>query len=351
MSFVGFIKNNQDFCQVVDLLDLVDLKQLTEEEIKSLDDYKVKTGTFNNSKVLHLCKCPIYTKTQNEEYYLNNAISYKLVHNDTLQQFMLADNDKKTIIIDFCKLGYILSSINSTLFFKGNNKIFKTNIDGYEVKSFEFIKETLANFIKERQYDLITKYRDDIYNITKAELTKKELTKANDKDQDSTFINMAKANYLLNRNIEDIKPSLDYLLDKSESTICDNYNYYISLYIRDNNKLLDLIEKEFLDEFKNNFDFNLLNNLKFYSYEKQVEVSNKIKPTFETDEELNILKEILNCLNQAGKTVVINGNKYVNNIISSNYYDKIKLGTGNKTILLSDVKTVMFGKKVLYSAL
>lgn len=343
MSFVGFIKNNQDFCQVVDLLDLVDLKQLTEEEIKSLDDYKVKTGTFNNSKVLHLCKCPIYTKTQNEEYYLNNATSYKLVDNDTTQQFMLVDNDKKTIIIDFCKLGYMLSRINSTLFIKGNVKIFKTNIDDYEIKSFDFINEELFNNIENIQKELINKHQDKLYDIAKEVV--------NDSASEENFINMAKSVYLLDKDIEEDNPNVEYLLDKNDCKIYTNSDYYIVLYLRDKEKFSNALEEEFDRIVDNKLHTTTLNSLKFYAYKMTKDTFNKLKSDFQKDKELNNLKEILNCLNQAGKTIVVNGNKYKNNIIKSDYYDKIQIGTGNKTILLSEVKTVMFGKKVLYSAI
>lgn len=347
MSFIGYIKNNQDFCQLVDLLDLVDVKEITKDELKVLDDYKLKTGNFNTSKVITLCKYPAYTKTKNEDYYLKNAISYNLITTGSPEQFFLVDNETKQIIIDFSKLEYLFSRINSTIFFKGNDKIFKTNIDDYEIKSFEYIKEELLDTINKKQNQLITEYKDKLYNIAKAQVDEDKLKQK--------AINDAKHNYILDKKVEDDKPNIDYLFNADKtiySKFNDNCSYFIFLYMRDKQKLLDITEQEFIKIIHDNSYHTEFLSLKLYIYEKQKEISDNIKKTLESDEELNKLKEIVNILKQAGKTVVINGDKYKNNIIKTTGYEDIKVGAvDNKYILLSDIKTIMFGKKLLYSAI
>lgn len=345
MSFIGYIKNNQDFCQLVDLLDLVDIEKLTNEELTVLDNYKIKTGKFNTSKVINLCKYPVYTKTKDEDFYFKNTIAYNLITTGSPQSFFLIDNKKKQIIIDFSTLQYQLSKINSTLFFKGNDKIFKANIDDYDIKSYDGIKEELLNTINEKQNQLISEYQDKLYNIAKLQVDENILKNG--------AINKAKLNYILDKTIDDDRPNIDYLFNADKtiySKFNDNCDYFIILYIRDKEKLIDITQEEFIKIIDNNSYHTEFLSIKLYIYDKQKEISDNIKTSLESDDELNRLKEIVKCLNQAGKTVTINGERYKNNIIKTSCYEHMKVGSvDNKSILLLDIKTIIFGKKLLYS--
>lgn len=345
MGFINYIKDKKDFCQLVDLLDLVDLELFDTKELDILTQYKLNEDNINFNNVINLCKFPIcsdlYDKNKN---CIEDAVFYKVVTYNQKEDLFILDKKTKHIIVDNINLYYWYSRINYLFSSKRHINFTKDSIDEYTILTIQDIKEEIVNMVRNRQDELMKLNYDRLY--------KEGENLIKDEDLIDNLTQEVKINYVYDINMYDIKPKLDYIYTgrKNSSLVVENnLAYFILMYLRDKQQILDLTDNAFYKTIDDNcYDARNLNE-KFYKHEKKMEIYEELKSSLEIDEDLNRFKAIIYAVKQAGKTVVINDNKYDNFINKRHCPCDIEVGTYHSGhIALKDIKTVKFSRKVLF---
>lgn len=337
MNFLDYIEGKIDFLKINDLLDLIDLTKLSEDDL-------VKVNESAKDNIICLCKYPISTDNYDFKNYLNEVVLYKYINYANKQDFFIVDKNTKSIIIDISNIVYQFSTINYEVFNKKViNDLLKDSIGDYKLYDAQCLNLEVLRFIDDKTDELIQLNYDKIYMDGKSSIT-------DEMKSIEQITNDIKINYIYDKEIS--KPKLDYVFNDSSSVFNyyqDKKNYFMILYLRDKNNVLDMIDEEFYKAINsNNYRVQSLNR-EFYMYEKRKEIAGKLKSYNENDIYLNQFKEIISAIKLAGKTVTINGNKYDNRIDSSRYYTEIEIGSYKSgRIKIKDIKTVSFGKKVLF---
>lgn len=345
MSLMDYIKGNKDFCQLVDFLDLVDLKYFNEKELVHLEEYKLNNKVINTSNIVNLSKYPIYLKSYDISKCLDNAIFYNVVNHSRKEDCFVLDKQTKHIVLDKVNLYYLYSKIHYLFNSKSEINFLKSIIDEYTILTIQDVKKEILSLIKHRQDELIKQNYDKLYNDGKNLIN-------NEDDFIEKLENKIKSYFVLGVNIEDIKPNLSYMgrnNTRNKLNLDSNLNYFIVLYLRDKKEILNLIDTQF-ENFINEDSYDIKHqNEEFYMYEKMIEIYNDIKSDVEIDTDLIKFKTILSATKQAGKTITINDKKYDNHINKNCNVSKIEIGTYHSGyIQLKDIKTMKYGRKVLF---
>jgi hypothetical protein len=151
---------------------------------------------------------------------------------------------------------------------------------------------------------------------------------------------------------DDLKYKL-VLYDKDSifKTYDRDYLYFFNMYLQNKDELINLIKLICLKHIKQDINNRYIENdfIDFYLKNLKLELNLLMVNELNNDNELNKIKNVIHCLQDAGKSVTVNGLKVKNNLCNTyNIYDAI-IGDYNAGIKIKDIKIIKFGKKTLFN--
>lgn len=351
--------NDRDFLRTVYLFDLIDLNKLNQEQLDLINNYKENEykhylenvedywiyNDWKTLKVVPIRKTQI-TKSTDPTEYIDNCFVCKILkrHRDYFD-FIILDEESKTILVDFKLLQVELHGL---IFISDLSDLLVANLNGYKVVSLEKTKENLLYSVKEKHIELLKDKYDYLYNQGKEQLTQQDLDNIN---------NIVNVHYVLDTPYVPDKSKVNYLLDTNFSHFEDLYtfdtdirrNYFVILYIRDKKGLLDMVKAEFnnvIDENSENTK-HMHKIFCYYEVSKECNYSVKYYDFLKKDKELNIYRDMILAIKKAGETVNINKNSYENKINISDKPQYIYIGR-KKGIHLCEIKEISYRNKKLF---
>lgn len=340
MSFLNYLENKQDFLTDTDLLDLINLNLLSKEENEKTKDFE------SNTKYLHLAKVPVYYPNSYDKNILNDVILYKELSYSNAQKYILVDKLSKSIII-YDKPAYEFTSLEYVMFGHKERKNLldfkKRKLGDFNIYSYEDILKEYIDFVNNKENELIHENYSFLYEQGKNQIENLEKL-------DLTITNKLKLRYIYDEEIEEESFDYTHNNDSIFHHIQDKYDFFFTKYLRDKNYISELLEDEFYKALSN-IDKRKYTNERFYKFEREKELKKELIKSFENDRELNLYRTICKATELAGKTLNVNGTKYENHLskpYNAEYMGDIEIGRYSDYVKIKDVKTITFGRKVLF---
>lgn len=336
---IDYIENREEFLTNKILLEFFN------EKVELIKDRKV---------YLPITKM-VFSYTDNREtIYMEDVIKYKNHKADNT--LFVIDKNMKIIFINTDELIFSIKGLSYSVLQKllDDGKLIKS-IGDYKVITIKDANEEFFNELKvlEKTLNILNKK----LLLEKGEKLLNNLKMDIESEKNKMLIEI-RNNYILER---------DLFSEVETSFITCNYSekFYDIIYKIKNNNLDKLILEYFRDKVT---IMNMAKDAYYNSIEKQNgnvesylktifrdnlrrEIFEENKEIFEKDLDILKKKEILNTLKLAGKSVMINGKKYKNDV-RVDYKSEIQIGDnyGNEYININDVEKIEFRGKTLYSA-
>lgn len=338
-KFIDYIENREEFLTNKILLEFFD------EKVEVMKDRKV---------YLPITKMMFNYSDNRETVYIEDVIKYKNHKAD--KTLCVVDKNTKIIFINTDELMFSVKGVSYSVLqpLLDNNKLVKSMGD-YKVVTIKDANEEFFNEIKllEKTLNIMNKK----LLLEKGEKFLESLNTDIESEKNNMLIEM-RNNYILDKDLFS-KVETNFITCSYSEKFYDilyrikdhSLDKLILEYFRDKSAIMDMAKESYYNSIEKE-NSNVQNYLKvIFRDNLRKEVFEENKEIFKTDLDILRKKEILNTLKLAGKSVMINGKKYKNDV-RVDYKSEIQIGDnyGNEYININNVEKIEFRGKTLYSA-